>query len=125
MLGVAVAVAVLAGALVVGDSVRGSLRDQALGGLGRTEHAIRLEGSSGESAVDYVRTAHRAAAAAPLIVADGFVTLESSGWRAANVLVYGVDERFWIFHGLQSVEGASMSPGAGGLRWAARKATCS
>ena len=30
-----------------------------------------------------------------LIVADGFVTLESSGRRAANVLVYGVDERFW------------------------------
>ena len=38
---------------------------------------------------------------APLIVADGFVTHESSGRRAANVLVYGVDERFWAFHGLR------------------------
>ncbi len=110
VLGVAVAVAVLAGALVVGDSVRGSLRDLALGRLGRTEHVISSQGFFRESAVDYVRTAHRAAAAAPLIVADGFVTLESSGRRAANVLVYGVDERFWTFHGLQSVEGVFMSP---------------
>ena len=37
LLGVAAASAVLAGALVVGDSVRGSLREIALGRLGRTE----------------------------------------------------------------------------------------
>ena len=40
MLGVAAAVAVLAGALLVGDSVRGSLRDLALGRLGRTDSVI-------------------------------------------------------------------------------------
>ena len=38
-LGVAAAVSVLGGALIVGDSVRGSLRDLALGRLGRT-HAV-------------------------------------------------------------------------------------
>ena len=111
MLGVAAAVAVLAGALVVGDSVRGSLRDLALGRLGRTEQVISSQGFFRERAVDYVRTAHRAAAAVPLIVADGFVTVESSGRRAANVLVYGVDERFWTFHGLQPVDGVFISPG--------------
>jgi putative ABC transport system permease protein len=110
VVGVAAAVAVLAGALVVGDSVRGSLRDLALGRLGRTEQVISSQGFFRESAVDHVRTAHRAAAAAPLIVADGFVTLESSGRRAANVLVYGVDERFWTFHGLQPVDGVFISP---------------
>ena len=39
-LGVAAAVSVLAGALVVGDSVRGSLRDLALGRLGRTDNVL-------------------------------------------------------------------------------------
>jgi hypothetical protein len=110
VLGVAAAVSVLAGALVVGDSVRGSLRDLALGRLGRTDVAISSAGFFRESAVDYVRTEHHAAAAAPLIVADGFVTLESSGRRAGNVLVYGVDERFWSFHGLPAVDGVFVSP---------------
>ena len=40
LLGVAAAVAVLGGALLVGDSVRGSLRDIALGRLGRTDQVV-------------------------------------------------------------------------------------
>jgi len=112
VLGVAAAVAVLAGALVVGDSVRGSLRDLALGRLGNTEHAISSQGFFRESAVDFVRepSGQGASAAAPLIVADGFVTIESSGRRAGNVLVYGVDERFWTFQGLPPVDGVFISP---------------
>ncbi len=38
--GVAIAVAVLAGALLVGESVRASLRELAVGRLGRTDHLI-------------------------------------------------------------------------------------
>ena len=40
VLGVATAVAVLAGALVVGDSVRASLRDLVLNRLGKTDTVI-------------------------------------------------------------------------------------
>ena len=40
VLGVATAVAVLAGALLVGDSVRGSLRDLVLQRLGHTDHVL-------------------------------------------------------------------------------------
>ena len=40
--GVATAVAVLAGALLVGDSVRGSLRDLVAERLGRTDHVVAL-----------------------------------------------------------------------------------
>ena len=57
-----------------------------------------------------VRTALGASATAPLIVADAFVTLESSGRRASKVVVYGVDERFWTFHGLPPVDGVMISP---------------
>ena len=44
VLGVATAVSVLAGALLVGDSVRGSLRDLLLDRLGRTDHVIASTG---------------------------------------------------------------------------------
>ena len=109
-LGVAAAVAVLAGALVVGDSVRGSLRDIALGRLGQTDQVLSSMGFFREELSNDVRTALGASATAPLIVADAFVTLESSGRRASKVVVYGVDERFWKFHGLTPVDGVMISP---------------
>ena len=110
VLGVAAAVAVLAGALVVGDSVRGSLRDIALGRLGHTDQVLSSMGFFREALADDARNALGASAATPLIVADAFVTLESNGQRASNVTVYGVDERFWNFHGLPVVDGAFVSP---------------
>jgi ABC-type lipoprotein release transport system permease subunit len=110
VLGVAAAVSVLAGALLVGDSVRGSLRDIALGRLGRTDAVIASVGFFREGLADDVRQAAGVEGAAPLIVANGFVTNESSGRRAGSVLVYGVDERFWRFHGLEPVEGVYASP---------------
>ena len=110
VLGVAAAVSVLGGALVVGDSVRGSLRDIALGRLGRTETVITGAGFFREAlAGDLTKSSDRTGAA-PLIVANGFVTNEASGRRAGSVLVYGVDERFWQFHGLPAAEGVWTSP---------------
>jgi hypothetical protein len=107
--GVAAAVAVLGGALITGDSVRGSLRDLALGRLGRTHDAL--------TSVSFVRdglAADLAAAgardAAPLVTGTALVTHEPTGRRAAGVLVYGVDERFWRFHGLEPREGTFASP---------------
>ncbi len=109
-LGVAAAVSVLAGALVVGDSVRGSLRDLALGRLGRTDNVLTSASFFREDVSERVKTALGATAATPLIVADGFVTVESSGRRASDVVVYGVDERFWTFHGLPPQDGVFISP---------------
>ena len=54
MLGVATAVAVLAGALLVGDSVRGSLRDIALGRLGHTDQVLSSMGFFREALSDDV-----------------------------------------------------------------------
>jgi putative ABC transport system permease protein len=110
VLGVAAATAVLAGALVVGDSVRGSLRQIALGRLGRTDIVVSTAGFFREGLADDLRRTVPGAAAAPLVVANGFVTHEPSRRRASNVLVYGVDQRFWSFHGLPSVDGVYVSP---------------
>jgi putative ABC transport system permease protein len=93
--GIACAVAVLSGALVVGQSVRTSLRELAIGRLGRTDVVV---GSSG-----FVRAslaAELSDQSAGLIVADGSVTRETSGARAAGVAVYGVDDRFFAFQGV-------------------------
>lgn len=104
VLGVATAVAVLAGALLVGDSVRGSLRDLLLLQLGRTDRIVVSTGFFREALAEDLRTddAFQPAfdAICPLIVAQGPVTEQQSGRRASRVVVYGVDERFWRFHGL-------------------------
>src|SRR4051812_3205404 len=111
VLGVAAAVSVLSGALLVGDSVRGSLRDIAVGRLGRAEHAISSMGFFRDALAEDIRSAAGGTAtAAPLIVADGFVSHEKSGRRASGVLVYGVDDRFWAFHGLPIGSGVVISP---------------
>ncbi len=93
VLGVATGTAVLAGSLLVGDSVRASLRDLVVSRLGRTETVIASSGFFREV------LAAEFDGACPLIALESFATHESSGRRASRVQVYGVDERFWKFHG--------------------------
>src|SRR3989454_4308409 len=109
VLGVATAVAVLAGALLVGDSVRGSLRDLVLQRLGRTDRAVLSSGFFRDAlAADLERDPDFTAsfqAVAPLVVMQGLVTAQASGRRASRVAVYGVDDRFWRFHQVTGVRG--------------------
>src|SRR5690606_2927628 len=107
LLGVAAAVAVLGGALLVGDSVRGSLRDLALGRLGRTDQVLASAGFFRAALAGEIGAA--GSLAAPLIVSTSFVTHEPSGRRAGGVIVYGVDERFWTFHGVEPPAGPAIS----------------
>jgi len=100
--GVATAVAVLAGALLVGDSVRGSLRDLVLQRLGRTDRVVLSTGFFREAlAADLRRDGEFAKAyggVAPMVVMQGLVTDQATGQRASRVQVYGIDDRFWRFH---------------------------
>jgi hypothetical protein len=113
--GAATAVAVLAGALVVGDSVRGSLRDLALGRLGRADFAVLSTGFFREALADDLRRAPAFAGrfgdVTPLIIAPAFVTAQVSGRRAGQVMAYGVDDRFWRFHGVSGVAGPADGDG--------------
>src|ERR1700689_3925412 len=88
ILGVATAVAVLSGALLVGDSVRASLRDLVLSRLGRTQTVVTSAQLFRE------QLAAEVAGSTPLIVMQGVVTGEKDGRDASKVAVYGVDERF-------------------------------
>jgi putative ABC transport system permease protein len=101
--GVAAAVAVLAGALLVGDSVRASLKGLFLARLGNTDYLISSSNFFRGRLVDDLKTDERFAGAfkdaCALITLNGFVTHEKSGNRASQIQVYGVDEQFWKFHG--------------------------
>ncbi len=104
ILGVATAVAVLAGALLVGDSVRASLRDLALSRLGRTDLVMTAPGFFREQLAGDLQSHNQFAssfyAACPLIGLEGVVTRDENNARAGGVQIYGVDERFWKFHGV-------------------------
>src|SRR5262245_10992928 len=93
LLGVTIATAVLAGALLVGDSVRASLRDLVLGRLGNAEWLVTGQDFFREKLADELGQA------SPIIAIDGIAAHEPSGRRAAGIQVYGVDERFWKFQG--------------------------
>ncbi|MBN2241654.1 MAG: ABC transporter permease [Acidobacteria bacterium] len=97
--GVAVAVAVMTGALVVGRSVRGSLRDLLFERIGNTETVITADRFFGERlAVSFAGEG----ASCPIIVLEGVLIHEESRMRNPRVNVYGVDERFWKFQGISA-----------------------
>jgi putative ABC transport system permease protein len=109
ILGVATAVSVLGGALLVGDSVRGSLRALVLGRIGRTDQIVASAAFFRESLAEDVAAdpsfTKAGAAVVPLVVVPGFVTGQESGRRVGGVRVYGVDDRFWRFHGVDGTTG--------------------
>lgn len=99
--GVATAVAVLAGALVVGDSVRSSLRNLFLQRLGNTDYLVTAGFFRERLADDLQQHSEFASAgytACPLIAIRGAVASEQGQRTVRDVRVYGIDERFWKFH---------------------------
>lgn len=104
--GVAVSVATLAGALLVGDSVRSSLRALVLERLGNTHTVVTASMPFPEDLVRRLRAHPRFApafgGACPLMVGEGAVVHAGTRRLASRVQVYGVDERFWAFHGRPS-----------------------
>jgi ABC-type lipoprotein release transport system permease subunit len=85
-LGAAVGTAVLTGSLIVGDSMRASLRDLTLERLGCVDHALVAARMFREQlAADL--------AAAPAILLRGSAATDNA--RAGQVNVLGMDDRFW------------------------------
>ena len=110
-LGVATAVAVLAGALLVGDSVRASLRDLALQRLGQTDRVITSTGFFRDQLANDMQSDSQFAAAGfagdlPPYRARRNLTHEPSKRVASRIKVYGVDERFWKFHHVRQAAAA-------------------
>lgn len=98
-LGVASATAVLTGALVVGDSVRGSLRHLALDRLGMMDEVLLADRFfRAEMAGEITNVTGRQTAPAillPSVTAE--VVLPGGNRRASGVMLVGCDEAFWRF----------------------------
>lgn len=109
VVGVATSVAVLTGALLVGDSVRGSLRDLVALRLGATDQVVISTAYFRETLADAIASqpefVSRFDADVPLILTQGFVRTQTDESQAGPVQVYGVDERFWAFHGETGIAG--------------------
>ena len=102
VLGVAIAVSVLAGALLIGESVRASLRDLSARRLGKTDDLIAAPSFFREQLAADLGNA--IGVTCPLIAIKGVVVHESSKRRAGDVKIYGVDDRFWRFNGVSGVK---------------------
>src|SRR5438874_9480281 len=100
LLGVAVGTAVLTGALLVGDSLRGSLRDLARDQLAWVDHAL-VTGRFFRQALASELGADRAS---PAIFVQGSASTAADSphdsrrpfHRARQVMILGVDDRFWL-----------------------------
>ena len=95
--GVAIAVAVLSGALLVGQSVRASLRRLLYERIGATEYLVTAEHFFSERLASPLNSGIDSC---PIIYLKGVVIHEPTGVRIHQVNVYGVDDRFWKFHGV-------------------------
>jgi putative ABC transport system permease protein len=107
--GVITAVAVLAGALLVGQSVRASLRDLLTERIGATDYVISADRLFREELAPSLAppgSAGSRPATCPIIALQGVLLREGSARQAFDVNVYGVDERFWRFHGMEPPPGA-------------------
>lgn len=99
MLGVTAAAGVLIGALLVGDAMRGSLRDLAVDRLGRVDQALVSSRFFSESLASDIAGDEafrsRFDQACPAILIRGAVRHAESGASANRISVLGIDDRFW------------------------------
>ncbi len=94
LLGAAIGSAILIGALAVGDSVRGSLREMALARLGKTDFALASNDRFFRAKLaDDIRSTNSQTAAALQLL--GTAANEEGSSRANRVQVLGVSADFW------------------------------
>jgi putative ABC transport system permease protein len=99
VLGSAVAIAILLGALLVGDSVRFSLQKLALSHLGNVQLAMSPQDRFFRSALAGEIGQAIQAGTAPALRVDGTLTRADGKARSNSVQVMGVDDRFWKLAG--------------------------
>ncbi|MBU0617433.1 MAG: FtsX-like permease family protein, partial [Planctomycetes bacterium] len=107
VLGVVAGTAALTGALLVGDSMRGSLREAALDRLGTIDYALTAPRFFREALADEL--ADPPTRMCSVILARGGCTHAESRATVQRVNVIGVNERFWELSDVRS-ESRVMSP---------------
>lgn len=98
LLGAIIGTGVLTGALLVGDSVKGSLKKQALLRVGKIDQAL-VSGDRffSNALVERLQTTSPESTLSPALLARGTASLSAKGSRANQVQVMGVEDSFWKF----------------------------
>src|SRR5581483_10827822 len=115
-LGVVVGTTVLTGALLVGDSLRGSLRERTLHQLGWVEEALIAPRFFRQALADDLALSGAAEGICPAILLQGTIVVRSKGTedtirrQMGGITVLGVDSDFWYIFGedKEPVEGDSV-----------------
>ena len=104
--GVSIAVAVLTGSLLVGNSVEKSLQQLALGRLGQTDIVLSSTSFFKETLTNQISShpifAQVFNGLCPMLITEGRANDPKTGRRSSKVSVYGIDKRFWEFHQVSS-----------------------
>jgi putative ABC transport system permease protein len=108
-LGVVVGTTVLTGSLLVGDSLRGSLRDLTLKRLGWVDDALIATRFFRAELADELTSSGTAERICPVILLQATVVKRPGDAQVRGVTVIGVDERFW-----SPQPAPTFAPGAGG-----------
>lgn len=98
-LGVAAGTSILTGALLVGDSVRGSLMGLALDRLGRIDAVLARPTFFRAALVEEIYdqgVKGRGIMVAPVVLVEGTLEQPDSHRRATRVTIIGSDEQFWM-----------------------------
>ena len=95
LLGAVLTAGLLVGALVVGDSVRFSLKQMAVARLGKTELALTAPERFFRTALADAVAGNLKATVAPVLLWRGTVSAPDKDQRANEVQVLGVEDRFW------------------------------
>ena len=107
LLGTALAVAILTGALIVGDSVRGSLKKLALDRLGTIQYALTPNRFFSDDLLSRLRTATASSGrynqASGVIMLRGTAIHAGNRSRATEVNVIGIDSSFLALYGHESL----------------------
>ena len=111
LLAAVVTVAVLCGALLVGDSVRYSLRAAAEARLGRTEFALAGSTSFFRSALADDLAKELQVTVAPVLHIRGLISNSDGSRRANSVQVLGVEERFYQLGKAENMFGSQLGEG--------------
>src|ERR1700733_5916924 len=107
VLGVVAATAVITGALIVGDSVRGSLREMSLARLQKIDHVlisprfVHEEVAQALAATPAFKDRFETAAPALMLSAPFVAERGGVSRRASGVQIFGGDQRLWQLVGIK------------------------
>jgi len=109
-LGVITGTATLTGALLVGDSIRGSLRDAALSRLGSVQYALMSSRFFPSRVAEELNNGALRGGVEPLIVLRGGIRNTRTGANVNQINVYGAVDNHWK---MTSPERLGIAPGIG------------